>query len=301
MNSTMGLRFLAGAMAFAPVLAMGGDSERRVLPVGERPESVAKGWGGHYYVTVMGAEGERGDAVVKVLKGDRLEVFARGMDEPKGITFTGEFLVTSDLKRVWKIDAQGRATVLAEEKDFPRPIRYLNDVCAAPDGKSVFVSDMGANDRMLGPDGLWPLDSAEARALPAIGRIYRVTLEGKANLVVDATPEMPCPNGVGRSAGDGVLIAEFFHGHVLEFRDGQLRRIATGLRGADGVERAKDGAIYVSSWTQGKVWRLGADGRDPKVVIEGLKSAADFFLDEDARRLLVPDMLAGTVTILPLN
>ncbi len=301
MKSTMGLRFLAGAMAFAPAWVMGGDSERRVLPVGERPESVTKGWGGHYYVTVMGAESGRGDAVVKVLKGDRIEVFARGMDEPKGITFTGEFLVTSDLKRVWKIDAQGRATVLAEEKDFPRPIRYLNDVCTAPDGKSVFVSDMGANDRMLGPDGLWPLDSAEARALPAIGRIYRVTLEGKVSLVFDATPEMPCPNGVGRSAGDGVLIAEFFHGHVLEFRDGRLRRIATGLRGADGVERAKDGVIYVSSWTQGKVWRLGADGRDPKVVIEGLKSAADFFLDEDARRLLVPDMLAGTVTIMSLN
>lgn len=163
MKSTMGLRFLAGAMACAPAWVMGGDSERRVLPVGERPESVTKGWGGHYYVTVMGAESGRGDAVVKV------------------------------------------------------------------------------------------------------------------------------------------LIAEFFHGHVLEFRDGQLRRIATGLRGADGVERAKDGAIYASSWTQGKVWRLGADGRDPKVVIEGLKSAADFFLDEDARRLLVPDMLAGTVTIMSLN
>ena len=31
--------------------------------------------------------------------------------------------------------------------------------------------DMGARDKMAGPNGLWPLDSAEAKALPVIGRV----------------------------------------------------------------------------------------------------------------------------------
>ncbi|MBM3858856.1 MAG: SMP-30/gluconolactonase/LRE family protein [Verrucomicrobia bacterium] len=278
----------------------GNAAERRTLSVGERPESVAKGWNGHYYITVMGPEGAS-NAVVKVLKGDRLEVFASGLDEPKGIAFIGNHLVTSDQKRVWKIDAKGRKTVLADEKDFPCPVLFLNDVCAAPDGKSVFVSDTGTVDRMFGPDGLWPLDSPQARALPAVGRIFRVTLDGKVSIVVDATAAMPCPNGVGIGTDGRLLIAEFFHGHLLvKEDDGKLRRLATGLRGADGIEQAKTGALYVSSWTQGKVWRIEAGGAAPRLLIEGLQSAADFYLDESAKLLLIPDMKAGTLTLLPL-
>ena len=84
----------------------------KTIQVGTRPESVTKGFGGHYYVTVMGDQ-PPGDAVIKVIKGEQVEVFATGMDEPKGIAFVGGFLVTTDLKRVWKIDAQGNKTVLA--------------------------------------------------------------------------------------------------------------------------------------------------------------------------------------------
>ena len=71
--------------------------------------------------------------------------------------------------------------------------------------------------------------------------------------------------------------------------------LTTGFRGADGVERAKNGEIFVSSWVQGKVWKLDRRGQNPKVLIEGLQSAADFYLDEPAGLLLVPDMKAGTI------
>jgi sugar lactone lactonase YvrE len=285
----------AGWVATAPA------AEKTVLEVGQRPESITRGWNGDFYLTVMGGEGN-GDAVVKRLKDGRVEVFARGMDEPKGIAFVGGFLVTSDLKRMWKIDEQGRATVLVEEKDFPHPVLFLNDVAAAPDGKSVFVTDMGAKDRMFAPDGtMWPVDSEGAKKLRSPGYVYRVTLDGKVSVVVDQTPVMPCPNGVGVSGEDGLLIAEFFHGRILELRNNRLRMLADGLRGADGIERAKDGSIYVSSWIQGKVWKLDPDGKNPRVILEGLQTAADFFLDTDGRRLLVPDMKAGTLTFLPLE
>ncbi|NWF86183.1 MAG: SMP-30/gluconolactonase/LRE family protein [Bryobacteraceae bacterium] len=277
-----------------------GSVHRKTLPVGTRPESVTKGFGGHYYVTVMGGQ-QPGDAVIKVIKGDQVEVFATGLDEPKGIAFVGGFLVTTDLKRVWKIDARGNKTVLADEKDFPKPISYLNDAAAAPDGQGVFVTDMGARDKIMGPDGLWPTDSPEAKAVPAIGRVYHLSLDGRVRLAVDAAPAMTCPNGVCAPAPDHLLIAEFFHGNLLQARHGSVQVLNTGFRGADGIERAKSGRIFVSSWTQGKVWRLDEQGQNPEVLIEGLQSAADFYLDEPARLLLVPDMKAGLVVWVPLE
>ena len=290
------LAILTAACATAAAAA-----EKTVMNVGERPESITRGWNGDYFLTVMGGEGN-GDAVIKRLKDGRLEVFAKGMDEPKGIAFAGGFLVTSDLKRMWKVDEQGRATVLVEEKDFPHPVLFLNDVTAAPDGRSVFVTDMGAKDLMFAPDGtMWPVDSEGAKKLRSPGYVYRVTLDGKVSVVVDTTPVMPCPNGVGLSGEDGLLIAEFFHGRILELRRNLLRTLTDSLRGADGIEQAKDGSIYVSSWTQGKVWKLEPGGKRPKVILEGLQTAADFFLDETGRRLLVPDMKAGTLTLLPLE
>ncbi len=270
----------------------------KTIQVGTRPESVTKGFGEHYYVTVMGGQ-EPGDGGVHVIKGGQVERFAGGMDEPKGIAFVGGFLVTTDLKRVWKIDASGNKTVLAEEKDFPMPIRYLNDTAAAPNGRGVYVADMGARDKINGPDGLWPVDSPEARSLPHVGRIYSIGLDGRVRLAVDAAPEMPCPNGVCAPARNRLLIAEFFFGNILEARKGRLTTLNTGFRGADGIECASTGEIIVSSWTQGKVWKLDAGGRNPKVLIEGLQSAADFYLDEPARLLLVPDMKAGAVLFVP--
>lgn len=270
----------------------------KAIPVGVRPESVTRGFGGHYYVTVMGGQ-EPGDGGVHVIKGGQVERFAGGMDEPKGIAFVGGFLVTTDLKRVWKIDPSGTKTVLAEEKDFPMPIRYLNDTATAPNGRGVFVADMGARDKINGPDGLWPVDSPEARSLPRVGRIFSIGLDGRVRLAVDAAPEMPCPNGVCAPARNRLLIAEFFLGNILEARKGRLTTLNTGFRGADGIECASTGEIFLSSWTQGKVWKLDAGGRNPKVLIEGLQSAADFYLDEPARRLLVPDMKAGAVLFVP--
>ena len=55
------------------------------------------------------------------------------------------------------------------------------------------------------------------------------------------------------------------------------------------------GGIYVSSWTQGKVWKLTNNGK--KEVLEVFKSAADFYLDRKAKKLIVPDMLAGGTLI----
>ena len=46
---------------------------------------------------------------------------------------------------------------------------------------------------------------------------------------------------------------------------------------------------------QGKVWKIDGKTEEATVLIDGLKSAADFYLEEDKGRLLLPDMLAGMI------
>lgn len=293
----LSLLLLVTLVTIQPALAA--PATKRVLNVGTRPESVTKGFKGLYYLTVMGAE-QPGDATIRVIDGENVRDFATGLDEPKGIAFTGKYLVTTDVKKVWKIDADGQKSVLAEEKDFPHAVRYLNDTAAAPGGKSVYVVDMGDNTRMFGPNGLWPVDSAEAKEISPVGRVYKIDMDGRVTVAVDASRGMLNPNGVSAPRKDTLLVAEFFGGDILEIKDGKTRVLKNGLRGADGIERDKKGNLYISSWTQGKVWRLDRKTMEAEILLQGLQSAADFYLDEKARQLLVPDMKAGTLTFLPL-
>lgn len=284
-----------------PLLATAA-AETKAMQIGIRPESVTRGFGGRLYVTVMNDPKTPGDGVVKMLDGDQAREFASGMDEPKGICFTGKFLITTDVKKLWRIDAKGKKTLLTKESAFPKTVSFLNDVACEAGGKSVLVTDMGANTKTRDANGkLWPLDGAEAKALPALGRVYRVGLDGKVTMVLDTSNDMKCPNGVSSPGKGRVLVGEFFTGNLLEANAGKMSILATGYRGVDAIEEDKQGNLYVSSVTQGKVWRLEGKERKETVLLEGLQSAADFFLDEKGKQLIVPDLKAGNLLFLPLK
>ena len=236
----------------------------------------------------------------------KVSVFAKGLNEPKGIAFTGDYLVTADQTRVMKIDSKGNVSILAEKKSFKRQESLLNDVAVSHDRKSVFVTDMGAISKMFDPDkerSLWPLESKQAKELPAIGCVYQITLDGKiTDAVSSGQKDVPGPNGVGRSGKEGLLLGDFFTGNIVrKTAKGKLRVIAKGLRGADAVEPDGKGGIYVSSWTQGKVWKLTENGKKKELILDGLKSAADLFVDRKAKKLIVPDMLAGTLIFVDIK
>ena len=78
-----------------------------------------------------------------------------------------------------------------------------------------------------------------------------------------------------------------------------MTTLNTGFRGADAIERDSKGNLYISSWTQGKVWKLDPKGQNPKIIAQGLKSAADFLLDEK-QGVIIIDMLAGAPHFYPL-
>jgi sugar lactone lactonase YvrE len=178
----------------------------------------------------------------------------------------------------------------------------LNDAAAGTDNQSVYISDTGAVPKMFDAEGnLWALDSPGAKVLPAHGRIFKITMDGRVTVALRSSPDMPCPNGIAAISNGKLLIGEFFRGDLIEWENGVCKVLATGFRGADGVEQDREGSIYISSWTQGKVWELEKGAKNPRVLAEGLTSAADFYLDEKKRQLVVPDMLAGTLHFIPMD
>ncbi len=285
--------------ALCPALA----AEVRKIPVGPNPESVTKAFGGRYFVSLMGTTrvpGD-GDGSIVMVDGERVTPFATGLDDPKGIVFTGDALITADFTRVWKIGADGTKTLLAGPEAFPKPILYLNDVALAPDGKSVLVTDMGARDRISAPDGtFWPVDCAEAKAVPAAGRVYRITPDGAVTEVVPADECMKCPNGVDVLEDGTVRVAEFFTGTIYECRGGAFRPLATGHRSADAIVHDSRGNFYVTEVRTGRVCRYTPAGTAEPMAEGALSSAADAFVDEKAGYLVVPETKAGMLAFLPL-
>lgn len=273
------------------------------IAVGATPESIVPGFGGKLYITLMGTKREKGDGDGKIveLDGEEVREFVEGLDDPKGIVFIGGKLVTTDFDKIWSIDADGTKTLLTGPAAFPKPPLYLNDVVVEQGGKSVLVADMGDLAAMHSSPGVfWPLDSEQAKDLKPLGRIYRVTLDGKVSLAIDHDARMPNPNGVDVLADGTILIAEYFRGTLLGWKSGEWRQISNDHRSADGIVHDAAGNIYLTEVRTGRVWHIrSATGE--KRLLATLQSAADLYLDDAKQQLLVPDSKAGLIVFVPLT
>lgn len=279
------------------------DPSFKSLAVGATPESVVEGFDGKLYVTLMGTKREKGDGDGRIVRidGDQVTVITEGLDDPKGIVFAGGNLITADFDTVWSINAKGEKTVLAGPAAFPKPPLFLNDVVVEPGGKSILVTEMGDLKAMFAPDGaLWPLDSPEAKNLPPLGRLYRLSLDGKASVAIDHAPEFPNPNGVDALADGTILIAEFFRGTLLEWKAGKWRQIGSDHRSSDGIAHDSAGNLYLTEVKTGRVWHIHAASGERKLLAT-LQSAADLILDKKNNQLVVPDSKAGLLVFIPLK
>ena len=271
------------------------------IKIGVNPESITKGFNENYYVTLMNGSKDGDGEVVEISK-NGVKVFAKGFDEPKGIVFLKDHLYLSDLTRIWKVDINGNASVFIKKEAFPEEVLYLNDVAVDAESKGIYVSDMGATKYMRDENNvLWPLDSEQAQLVPQLGRIYHVDLEGHVSIAQDTSSLMLNPNGVGIDNNGNIMVGAFFLGNFLVKRDGKFTPLKGQFRGADGVEQDSKGNYYVSSWASGTVWKIDGISEESIILIDGLKSAADFYLEEDKERLLLPDMVAGMIYAVDIN
>lgn len=292
------------AVLLASLSVQAQETGRKTIKLGKNPESVCRGFGGKLYATLINGD-EPGDGTIVVIDGETVEVFAKGMNAPKGLAFVGGFLVTADETTMWKVDKSGKATKLVEAKDFPKPIEFLNDVAASRDGESVYVSEMSTPTPMFDPSAerkLWDVDSTQAAELPRKGCVYRVTLDGKVSEKIPAGSELlRFPNGLavgGTKEQERLFAGDFFTGNIVVYENGKYRKVAQGPRGLDGLAVMKD-AFFASSWPQGVVWRIDRKTKETKVLADDFETAADFFYDGKNKQLIIPDMVAGTLTFLP--
>jgi len=283
------------------------------ISVGPRPESIVKGWGGKFYVSIQGPSGNLGvfDGEIRQVELGTgvVTTLVSGLENPRGLAFTGQFLVAADQQKIWKIDETGNKTVLAEATKFPFSANFFNDAATESGGKAVYVTEMGRRDLMreVPPSPvaghLIPPDSEAAYAIAAVARVYRITMDGKVTSVFEPSRKLLVINGVTETKKrKTLLVLDFFHGNVVEVdaKKNTKTILATGLRGADGVEQASDGTIFVSSFENGAVWRMDANGENMKRLISGVgfQTTADFYLDEPTKLLYVPNTAAGTILVI---
>ncbi|MSQ96280.1 MAG: hypothetical protein EXR98_17245 [Gemmataceae bacterium] len=260
----------------------------------KNPESVCIGGDGRTYITEIGEFGKDGDGRVMVIdKTGKAVPFAVGLDDPKGIVAWTNMLFVNDNKRVVRIDPKGKVTVLVDEKSFPTPPLFLNDICVDEKG-TLYVSDSG--DLKGNGGAIYRIQVVNDPKVKDKSKVIITTVsDGKRN------PQIKTPNGLVMDGVNHLLVLDFASGELLRIRvtDGQTTKVADGFDGGDGLAWDYFGQLFITSWKHGKVWGIPRPAVAPILVASGFESAADLCLDSSGRFFLIPDMKAGTLTKLP--
>jgi len=262
-------------------------ADLRIVSGLAHPESVAMGADGRVYVSEMGEVGKDGDGRISAIdnKG-RIQSFAMGFDDPKGLVRWKRGFFISDKTRVWKVDGEGRATVFASPIDFPEPPHSLNDIAVDSRG-NLYIADSG--------------DVSSSGK----GAIFKITPHGNISLVINEAknPLIKNPSGLLFERPGKLLIIDFTSGELyrLDVVRLTLDKIADGLIGGDGLARDSFGILYISDSKSGRVWKLDLKKKNakPEQYAQIFQAAADIALSKNRKYILVPDMKAGTLTWLP--
>lgn len=246
------------------------------------PESVVQDKDGNIYITEIGEFNKDGDGqITKVDKKGNITVFAKGMDDPKGITIVGKNLYVTDKTRVLEVTPDGTWQVYGAQMAFPSTPVFLNDIEADKVG-NLYVSDSGSLK-----DG---------------GQIYKIAKDGIVTIIADSkNPDILAPNGLLFEGRNQILSVDFESGilYRVNLADGATSKVAAGFGGGDGIIKTKSGKIYISDWKNGVINQLS--GGKARLVKTGLTSAADMALSANGEYLLVPLMKVGELVYIPLD
>ena len=78
--------------------------------------------------------------------------------------------------------------------------------------------------------------------------------------------------------------------------------VNTELIGTDGIVMDQTGRIYISEWTNDKIYTYDGDFNNPPVIFSnGHNDPADIYYDEINNLIAVPNFSANTVDFIPIN
>ena len=273
--------------AFIPVAQGAALSTQKISGL-KMPESVVQATDGRVFVSEINGFGVDGDGQISVIEAGQVKLFAKGLDDPKGLAIIGQSLYVADNKRILKLalsgPKQGQAEVFAAAPAFPVTPLFLNDLEADLAG-NLYVSDSGD----LKGKG---------------GAIYQINAQGQVRLLINGQQDsrILAPNGLLMDdTGDVLMVVDFASGILYSYNlaTKQLLDIAEGFGGGDGVVHHANGSMFVSDWKNGKVFRLDMNGEVTPLATT-YQSAADIALTKDEKVLMVPDMKAGELDFIVL-
>jgi gluconolactonase len=246
------------------------------------PESVVQDKDGIIYISEIGEFGKDGDGQIsKVDKKGNVTVFAKGMDDPKGITLMNGKLYVADKMRVLEVNPDGTWQVYGAQMAFPSTPVFLNDIEADKLG-NLYVSDSGN--------------------LKEGGQIFKIAKNGVISVVVDSqNPDIKAPNGLWFEGRNNLLSVDFETGilYRVNINDGKTTKIAEGFGGGDGIVKTKSGKVYISDWKNGVINVLA--GGKARLISSGLTSSADIALSQNGQYLLVPLMKKGELEFVSIE
>ena len=239
------------------------------------PESVAEGKDGSIYVSEIGKRDvDKDGKISKINKEGVITTVAEGLYDPKGIVFFEDKLYVTDRDVILEVNLDGSWGVYSGTMAFPKTPVFLNDIDVADNG-DLYVTDSGD--------------------FSSSGFIFLVKKNGEISVLFDGDKNIKAPNGILPVPNSRLLIVDWA-GDLLEanLTNNEVKKIAEGFDGGDGLAY-NNGAIYVSSWKRGVVYKV--QNGESTVIAEGFKAAADIALSLDKKKLIVPDMMGGTVTL----
>ena len=273
--------------AFIPVAQGAALSIQKISGL-KMPESVVQATDGRVFVSEINGFGVDGDGQISVIEAGQVKLFAKGLDDPKGLAIIGQSLYVADNKRILKLalsgPKQGQAEVFAAATAFPVTPLFLNDLEADLAG-NLYVSDSG---------------DLKGRG----GAVYQINAQGQVRLLINGKQDnrILAPNGLLMDdTGDVLMVVDFASGILYSYNlaTKQLLDIADGFGGGDGVVHHANGSMFVSDWKNGKVFRLDMNG-EVIPLAASYQSAADIALTKDEKVLMVPDMKAGELDFIVL-
>ncbi len=247
------------------------------------PESVLQAKDGSIYISEIVEFGKDGDGQIsKVDKKGNVTVFAKGMDDPKGLAMIGDKLYVADKNRVLEVSKDGTWQVYGAQMAFPSTPVFLNDIATDKLG-NLYVSDSGD--------------------LKSGGQIFKIAKGGAPITVIadSKNPDILAPNGLLFEGRNNLLSVDFESGilYRVNLSTGATSKMAEGFGGGDGLVKTKAGKIIISDWKAGKINELVAG--KARLMKDGYKAAADIAITNDGKYLMVPDMKAGELDFVEIK
>ncbi len=254
------------------------DSEQDVYFVSNIDGNPSRKDGNGYIARIDAADSAR--AVTTAIRSGQNGVT---LNAPKGMAIVGDTLWVADIDVLRGFNRTTGAPVATIQ--FPRPVYFLNDVAAGPDG-ALYVTDTGIQ-----------FDASGGMTAPSKGQIFRV--EGRRATLASSDTSFNAPNGIAWDEGRRTFVVGSFNGPTLFSwapDSGAPRAIATGPGQYDGIEIV-DGRVIVTSWADSSLHVLERGADSLTRIVAGVASPADIGVDSRRSLLLVPLFTGNAVEL----